>query len=59
MSMLTVLLVLFVGFVSAYGKWGLLLGGLGSSEVWNGGALIGGGGVIAGAGGIVSGGVIC
>ncbi|XP_052096467.1 uncharacterized protein LOC127731700 isoform X22 [Mytilus californianus] len=53
--MLTILLVSLVGSVSAYGKVGPLLGGLGSSGVVTGGALIGGGGVIGGAGGIVSG----
>ncbi|CAC5359647.1 unnamed protein product [Mytilus coruscus] len=47
--------VSLVGSVSAYGKVGPLLGGLGSSGVVTGGALIGGGGVIGGAGGIVSG----
>ncbi|XP_052083784.1 uncharacterized protein LOC127721151 [Mytilus californianus] len=56
MSILTLVLVSFVGYVSAYGKVGPLSGGLGSSGVVNGGALIGGGGVIGGAGGVVSGG---
>ncbi|XP_052096471.1 uncharacterized protein LOC127731702 [Mytilus californianus] len=56
MSMLTLLLVSIVGYVSASCKASSLLGGLGSSGVVNGGALIGGGGVIGGAGGIVSGG---
>lgn len=63
MSVLTLLLVSLVGYVSAFDKAGLLfmlLGEFGSSGVVNGDTLIEGGvGGIGGTDGIVSGGGLC